>query len=48
MILFEIATSGPGFTIDEPLKELGKALKLPVQYEARRKEITANLPKLAL
>jgi glyoxalase family protein len=28
-VLFEIATDGPGFTVDEPLADLGKNLKLP-------------------
>jgi len=27
-ILFEIATEGPGFTVDEPVKQLGESLKL--------------------
>ena len=31
-ILFEIATDGPGFLIDESADELGKALKLPPIY----------------
>ncbi len=42
-VLFEIATDNPGFLIDEPLETLGKDLKLPVQYESRREEITAHL-----
>jgi glyoxalase family protein len=42
-VLFEIATDNPGFTIDEPLEELGKNLKLPAQYESRREEIEAHL-----
>ena len=45
-VLFEIATDNPGFTVDEPLATLGTALKLPAQYESRRAEIEANLPKL--
>jgi glyoxalase family protein len=45
-VLFEIATDNPGFTVDEPLEELGKNLKLPAQYEAHRKEIEAHLVKL--
>src|SRR5664279_335107 len=31
-VLFEIATENPGFTIDEPVGELGNNLKLPQQY----------------
>jgi len=42
-VLFEIATDNPGFTIDEPLEELGKGLKLPAQYESRRGDIEAHL-----
>ena len=47
-ILFEIATESPGFLIDEPLETLGTALKLPAQFEERRGEITAHLPKLTV
>ncbi|MEL1243129.1 ring-cleaving dioxygenase [Flavobacterium sp. DGU11] len=42
-VLFEIATDNPGFTVDEPLAELGKNLKLPAQYESRREDIEAHL-----
>ncbi len=42
-VLFEIATEGPGFMIDEPIDALGQHLKLPPQYEYRRKEIEALL-----
>ncbi len=45
-VLFEIATDNPGFTVDEPLEELGSNLKLPAQYEADRQEIEKVLPKL--
>lgn len=45
-VLFEIATENPGFTVDEPLNELGTHLKLPAQYESRRTEIESILPKL--
>ncbi len=34
-VLFEIATDIPGFAIDEPLASLGRALKLPPEYEGR-------------
>lgn len=46
-ILFEIATDNPGFTVDEPLEELGKNLKLPAQYEGMRSKIEDVLPKLS-
>jgi len=45
-VLFEIATDNPGFTVDEPLAELGTALKLPKQYEPSRNEIEKILPVL--
>lgn len=45
-VLFELATDNPGFTVDEPLAELGINLKLPAQYESRRAEIEEILPKL--
>jgi glyoxalase family protein len=45
-VLFEIATDNPGFTVDEPLEELGKNLKLPAQYEPQRAKIEAHLVKL--
>jgi glyoxalase family protein len=46
-VLFEIATDNPGFTVDEPLDELGQGLKLPKQYEAMRGQIEESLPNLA-
>jgi glyoxalase family protein len=45
-VLFELATDNPGFTVDEPLDQLGTHLKLPVQYESMRKEIEQTLPAL--
>ena len=45
-VLFEIATENPGFTVDEPLAELGQNLKLPAQYESQRAEIENILVKL--
>ena len=46
-VLFEIATDDPGFAVDEPIATLGQALKLPPQYEPRRKDIEAVLPNVA-
>ena len=43
-VLFEIATVPPGFTADEPLPDLGSALKLPPWEEPHRAEIEAALP----
>ncbi|MBO9633105.1 MAG: ring-cleaving dioxygenase [Chitinophagaceae bacterium] len=45
-VLFEIATDNPGFTVDEPLDQLGSALKLPKQYEPIRADIEKELPVL--
>ena len=42
-ILFEIATDPPGFAHDESLETMGKALKLPAQYEQHRQELEATL-----
>ena len=42
-ILFEIATDGPGFDIDEAPERLGEKLVLPPFLENRREEITAGL-----
>jgi glyoxalase family protein len=38
-VLFEVATAGPGFAVDEATEHLGEALKLPAQYEPHRSEI---------
>lgn len=40
-VLFELATDGPGFTVDHPLD--GERLSLPPFLEARRAEIEAQL-----
>ena len=45
-VLFEIATDNPGFTVDEPLQDLGSHLKLPKQYESARARIEKSLPEL--
>ena len=47
-VLFEIATDPPGFTIDEPVAELGTHLKLPPMYERSREDIERVLPPLRL
>jgi glyoxalase family protein len=38
-VLFEIATLGPGFTVDEPLESLGEKLSLPPAYEHLREKV---------
>ena len=45
-VLFEIATDAPGFTVDEPLLTLGRALKLPPWLEPSREQIERALPTL--
>ncbi len=45
-ILFEIATDGPGFAVDEPLESLGERLSLPPFLENRRTAIEAGLKPL--
>jgi glyoxalase family protein len=45
-VLFEIATEGPGFGVDEDLATLGEKLVLPPFLEARRPSIVANLKAL--
>src|SRR5690606_28822213 len=42
--ILEVATDGPGFTIDEPLDELGLALKLPPWLEPERATLRGRLP----
>ena len=45
-VLFEIATENPGFTVDEPLNELGTHLMLPRQHEHRRALLETRLPQI--
>jgi glyoxalase family protein len=42
-VLFEIATDGPGFAVDEDATTLGETLVLPPFLERRRAQIVANL-----
>ncbi len=42
-VLFEVATIQPGFTVDEDLAALGRALKLPAWEEHQRAAIEAGL-----
>jgi glyoxalase family protein len=42
-VLFEIATLGPGFTVDEQLEHLGEKLSLPPDFEHLRGEVEPNL-----
>jgi glyoxalase family protein len=47
-VLFEVATAGPGFSVDEDTAHLGEALKLPPQYEKDRAQIEKTLPPLTI
>jgi glyoxalase family protein len=42
-VLFEIATLGPGFTVDEQVEHLGEKLSLPPAFEHLRDEVEPNL-----
>jgi glyoxalase family protein len=42
-VLFEIATLGPGFTVDEELEHLGEKLSLPPDFEHLRDEVEPKL-----
>ena len=42
-VLFEIATLGPGFTVDEPVEHLGEKLSLTPQFEHLREQIEPTL-----
>jgi glyoxalase family protein len=44
--VLEIATTGPGFAVDEPMTHLGERLALPPWLEDRRPEIARRLPPL--
>jgi glyoxalase family protein len=45
-VLFELATDGPGFAVDEDPKHLGETLVLPPWLESERAAIEAQLPSL--
>jgi glyoxalase family protein len=45
-VMFEVATDGPGFLVDEDEQNLGTTLRLPPQFESRRAEIEAALPPI--
>ncbi|HYZ91590.1 MAG TPA: VOC family protein [Actinomycetota bacterium] len=45
-VLFEIASIGPGFTVDEPVEQLGEKLSLPPDYEHLRAEVEPLLTPL--
>jgi glyoxalase family protein len=45
-VLFEIATIGPGFAVDEPADHLGERLSLPPDYEHLRAQLEPVLTPL--
>lgn len=47
-VLFEVATAGPGFAVDETVEHLGEHLKLPEWFEKHRSEIEKALPAIQL
>ncbi len=47
-VLFELATMGPGFAVDEDPEHLGERLSLPPFLEDRRERIEAVLTPLGL
>ncbi len=44
-VVFEIATLGPGFDVDEEFEDLGLNLQLPEQFEENRAKLNESLPK---
>ncbi len=47
-VLFEIATDGPGFTVDEKPEKLGTTLSLPPWFQVRREHLDDVLPPIAV
>jgi glyoxalase family protein len=47
-VLFEIATDGPGFTVDEAPDELGSKLSLPPWFQVRRERLDQVLPPIVV
>lgn len=45
-VLFELATEGPGFAVDEPEASLGQSLRLPPWLEKDRADIECRLPPI--
>jgi glyoxalase family protein len=47
-VLFEIATDGPGFTVDEAPEALGSTLSLPPWFQVRRDRLDVTLPPIVV
>jgi len=45
-VLFEIATDGPGYDVDEDPDKLGQKLILPPWLESKREMIEKRLPEI--
>jgi catechol 2,3-dioxygenase-like lactoylglutathione lyase family enzyme len=45
-VIFEVATDGPGFTVDEEAERLGESLQLPRWYEEQRPVLERVLPSV--
>jgi len=45
-VLFEMVTDPPGFSVDEPVEQLGTPLKLPRWREPHRSPIERTVPRL--
>src|SRR5690606_12096361 len=46
--IVELATVGPGFTVDEPIETLGQQLQLPDWLEQHRSKIEESLTPLVV
>ena len=47
-VLFEIATDGPGFAVDETVESLGSSLSLPPWFQVRRDRLDETLPPIVV
>jgi glyoxalase family protein len=47
-VLFEIATDGPGFAVDEAPEKLGTTLSLPPWFQVRREQLDEILPPIVV
>ncbi|AKR54866.1 Glyoxalase family protein [Devosia sp. H5989] len=47
-ILFELATDGPGLTVDETLETLGSRLMIPPERQAKAEAIKVMLPQFSM
>ena len=45
-VLFELATNGPGFSVDEDPEHLGERLSLPPRFEPLRAQLEQALTPL--